>query len=138
MASGKPSKNIPKRASNPKRAARRARSLQRCEARKKLLREHHEANRKRNIQLRREGLPTPQEVRRAAHREARETLRESGQLIEKPRNERGFILMPDGTLRDPGDWHKRRKVRYEEIKNGFITVLGNPEKGFTGNDKRRR
>jgi hypothetical protein len=117
------------RASNPRRAELRKASIARSTARKSRVHEEQLAAEKRNEALRRKGEPTPRELWLAAYqkrRQARLDAREAAGLPRmQKRNERGFIIeVIDGhmQLRDPGDWHKRRRVRYENIVHGRISV----------------
>lgn len=129
-----------KRIGNPARKARRAASFKRSDERKAAIRKAQDAAERRNRALRADGIPTPYEARREAHRAKRAALLEAGEIQKQPRNERGFIIetIPGGhtVLRDPGDWHKRRKIRFQQIATGLITSSGETiESRPTGNGR---
>jgi hypothetical protein len=108
-----------------KRTASHARSSVRKENRRKA----QEAAAARNRELRAQGLPTAHEIRIAAYKERRaariNAMKAAGTYRKPVFNERGFIIEADGTLRDPDNWNKRRKARYNLIANGAIRVSAN-------------
>lgn len=118
-----------KRIGNPARKARRASSFKRGEDRKQERIKSQKAAEKRNKELRANGELTPYQARMEAHRAKRAEMLATGQIKQQPRNERGFIIETDAqghtVLRDPGDWHKRRKVRFSAIANGLISATAN-------------
>lgn len=120
-------RQIPKRASNPKRISNRAASFKRGQAKKEERRKAQKAAEVRNRELRAEGKPTPNETRKAAYKATRaariKAEKQAGTYKPNKFNERGFIMeVVDGhdVLRDPGNWNKRRKQRYNDIFNGRV------------------
>ena len=92
--------------------------------RMKAAREAQIAAEKRNRELRAKGMPTPRDLHKAAQRAKFEAKKLDPNWKPTVRNERGFIIevSSDGhtTLRDPGDWHKRRNRRFRLISTGVI------------------
>lgn len=112
------------RTSNPHQKAKRQESWKRGQERKKAVREAQKAAEKRNRELKAKGLPTPRDLYKAAQRERFELKKSDPNWKPANKNDRGFIIevSKDGhtTLRDPGDWHKRRNRRFQMISNGVI------------------